>query len=52
MVDNVRNKKIGVEKGGLVGVDSMDMSLHKFVGRAEIVDIAVDDSIATDLHRI
>lgn len=51
MVQNVRDEKVGVEKGGFIRVDASDMSVGKFFRGAEVTDVAVDDCISIQSHR-
>lgn len=51
MVEDIGNKQIRVEKGGLVRVDSGDVSVGEFAGPAEVVDVAINNCVSAYLHR-
>lgn len=51
VVEDIGDEQIGVEEGGLIGIDAGDVGVGEFGGRAEVTNVAIDDSFPTELHR-
>ena len=50
VVEYIGTEKIRIEEGRLVRVDARDVRICEFVGRAEMIEIAVDDTLMLALH--
>lgn len=46
MIEYIRDKQIGVEKGGFIRIDPRDITLCEFIRRAEVIDVTINNRMA------